>query len=191
MKSLGAAAFQHEIGQRPRRTGETDERGLVAEPGLDEFQCARDVGQAFGQRGNIQALDVGRRVQREIHLDAAAVAKFVALAEAFGDHEDVAEQNRRVEVEPADRLERDLGGEFGRPDQFQKGMLFLQFAVFRQGAAGLPHQPDGRAIHRAAMAGVEKPPAVRWLARHVRSAWDWRWWSWWPWILSALQLHSY
>ena len=129
------------------------------------MQRARDVIQTFGQRGNIESLDVRRRVQHEIHLDAAAVAKFIALAEAFGDDEDVAEQNGRVETEPANRLKRHLGGEFGCLDELEKGIFLFQLAVFWQCATSLAHEPDRRTVHGAAMAGIEKPLAIRQRAR--------------------------
>ena len=37
--------------------------------------------------------------------------------------------------------------------QFEKGMFLLELAIFRQRAAGLAHEPDGRAVHRLAAAG--------------------------------------
>jgi hypothetical protein len=45
--------------------------------------------------------------------------------------------------------------------EFQKGVLFLERAIFGQGATGLAHEPDGRAVHRAAMARVQEPLPVR------------------------------
>ena len=68
------------------------------------MQGARDVGQAFRQGGNVESLDVVGRAQRKIHFDAAAVAEFIALAQTFGDDEDVAEQNGGIEVKPLDGL---------------------------------------------------------------------------------------
>jgi hypothetical protein len=99
---------------------------------------------------------------------SAGFAETVGLAHRFGNDEDVAEQDRRIESESPNRLERDFGGKLGRLNQFQKGMRFLQFAILRQGATGLPHQPNGRAIRCAAVAGVEKPAAVRRFARGGR-----------------------
>ncbi len=133
---------------------------LVAQRRFDELQGARNVGQAFRQGGNAELLDIVRRAQRKIHLNAAAVAEFIALPQTFGDDEDVAEQNRRVKIKSLDGLQRDLGGQFGRADQCQKRMFALEFAIFRQGAPCLPHQPDRRAVHRPAAAGVQETLAV-------------------------------
>ena len=67
------------------------------------------------------------------------------------------EQNGGVEVKPANRLERHLGGQLRRLDQFEEGVLLLERAVFGQGAPRLAHQPDGRMVHRAAAAGTQEP----------------------------------
>jgi hypothetical protein len=82
------------------------------------------------------------------------------LPQTFGGDENVTEQNRRVKAEPADRLERDFGGEFGRLHQLKKGMFQPERAIFRQRAPGLAHEPDGPTIHGLARTGVEETPAA-------------------------------
>ena len=109
----------------------------------------------------IQPVDFPRRIHGKLHFDAAALfPEMIRLPHRLGNDEDVAEQNGGIETEPADRLQRHLGGEFRRPDQFEERVLFLQRPVFRQRAPGLAHQPHGRAVHRQAAAGGEKTPAV-------------------------------
>ena len=158
---FGAAAFHHKCGQCPRRTREADERGLVAEFLPEQTQRLVHVAEAFGHTLDGKALDIGPGAHGKVHDHAAGFAETVRLTHRFGNDQDVAEQDRGVEAEPADGLKGDLGGQPGRLNQFQKRMLFLQFAIFRQGTAGLAHQPDGRAIHGPATAGIEKPAAVR------------------------------
>ncbi len=82
------------------------------------------------------------------------------MPQTFGDDKNVAEQNGGVEIEPADRLERDLGGEFRRANEFEKIVLFLELAIFRQCSSRLTHQPDGRTINGLAMTCVKKSLAV-------------------------------
>jgi hypothetical protein len=108
--------------------------------------------------------NIGGGLDFEIHLDAAGFAEAIRLAHRLGNHEDVAEQNRGVKTEPADRLQRDFGGEFGRLDELQESVFLLELAIFRQRASRLAHEPDRRTVNGAAAAGVEKTPAVcqRW-----------------------------
>ena len=113
-----------------------------------------------GSALSVEPRDVRRRTQREFHLNAVVFVETIFLPQTFGGDENVAEQNRRVETEPPDRLERDFGGEFGRLHQFEKGMFLPERAIFRQRAPGLAHEPDGRTIHGLARTGVEETPAA-------------------------------
>ena len=73
-----------------------------------------------GKTNLLEAINVLSGFQQELHLDAAWVAKLVALSQALGHHQDIAKQNRRVEIKPADRLQGDFSGEFGSLDQLEK-----------------------------------------------------------------------
>ena len=67
------------------------------------------------------------------------------LAERVRDHEDVGEQDRGVEIEAPDRLERDLGRGFGRIAEIEEAArLGAKLAIFGKIASRLPHQPDRR-----------------------------------------------
>ena len=72
-----------------------------------------------------------------------------------GHDQDVGKQDRAVEAEAADRLERDLGGRLAVVDQLEEpALLGPQRAIFGQVAAGLTHQPDRAArprFHRASV----------------------------------------
>jgi len=59
----------------------------------------------------------------------AFIAKLIALAQAFGDDENVTENDGRVEAEPADWLEGDFGREFGSLDELDESMFLLESAI--------------------------------------------------------------
>ena len=110
---------------------------------------------------NGKFFNVGGGRDFEIHLDAAGFAKPIRLTHRLWNHEDVAEQNRGVKTEAADRLQRDFRREFGRLDELQKRIFLLELAIFRQRAPSLPHEPDWRTIHRLATRGGEETLAIR------------------------------
>ena len=65
--------------------------------------------------------------------------------------EDVREQDRGVEAEAPDRLQRDLGGAARVVAEIEeRAGLGAQLAVFREIAAGLAHEPDRRRPDRLA-----------------------------------------
>ena len=107
-----------------------------------------DILQTLNHRPGLQPVNVPLRIKFEVHFDAALVPETVPLAHRLRHDQDVAEKNGGIEIKPADGLERDFGGEFRGLHQFKKGVVFLQRAIFRQGAPGLAHQPDRRTIHR-------------------------------------------
>jgi len=97
-----------------------------------------------------QRPDLVRRIQR-IEPRPFADLETDRAAQRVGDHQDIREDDRGVEVEAADRLQRHLGGEFRRETQVEKAAgSGAQFAIFRQIASGLTHHPDRR--HRLAAA---------------------------------------
>ena len=66
-------------------------------------------------------------------------------AERTGDDENIREDDGGVEVEAADRLQRDFGGEFRGEAKIEEAAgLGAYLAVLRQIATGLPHHPDRR-----------------------------------------------
>ena len=79
------------------------------------------------------------------------------MAEGLGDDEDVGKQNRCVDAgEPAQGLQCDFGCERGSLDHVEERRLSLERTIFRQVAAGLAHDPEGRAIKWLAGEGGEK-----------------------------------
>ena len=85
-----------------------------------------------------------------------------ALDEVEGDahrlerQQQIGKQDGGVHLDAADRLQRDLGGQVGRPTQLQKRVVLAERSIFGHVPAGLPHEPDGRAIDGLAPAGAEK-----------------------------------
>ena len=98
-----------------------------------------------------QRVDLLRRIER-IEPRAFADLEADRAAERVGQHENVGEDDRGVEAETADRLQRHFGGQFRCEAQIEKAAgLGAHVAVFRQIAAGLAHHPDRR--HRLPAAG--------------------------------------
>ena len=71
-------------------------------------------------------------------------------------HEQVGEQDRGVEAEPPDRLQRDLRGELGRLAQLEEADARAHLPVLGEVASGLAHQPEGRALGGFAAAGAQE-----------------------------------
>ena len=139
-----AVAGDHVARHRPGRAAEADQRGLGGQGGLDPLHGlehrreARPVG-LDAQSGEILS-GLDRRQAR-----ALAALEAHALAERVGHHQNVGEQDRGVEAEAADRLQRRLGGEGGRVAEVDEGARRgADFPVFREVAPGLTHQPHRR-----------------------------------------------
>jgi hypothetical protein len=69
-----------------------------------------------------------------------------------GEHgrHDVREQHGRVHAVPAYRLQRHLRAELRRSRHVEERVAFAHSPILRQRAAGLAHEPDGRALDRFA-----------------------------------------
>ena len=132
----------------------------VPSPGefaLEQGKGLRHVGQALGQGGGRgEHLDLGPGFQAISHRDSALLAKTVSLSEGFGHDQDVGEENGGIDGKPPQRLKRNLGGQSGRAHHFEKSVLGLELAIFRQVAPGLAHDPDRRAVNLPAGTGGEK-----------------------------------
>ena len=88
--------------------------------------------------------DFLRRIQR-IKPRTFAGLEAHRTSERVGNDENVGEDDRGIEIEPADRLQRNLGGIFRREAEVEETSgLGAQLAIFGQITAGLPHHPDRR-----------------------------------------------
>ena len=156
----GTSAFQHEVGQRPGRPGETKKSRAILQAGLNQLDRVADILQSFGHPFALQLRYVVVVAQDKVHLHARRFPKTKPLAQRLGHDEDVAEKNSGIKVKSNDRLQGHLGRQFGFLDQFLEGMLFSQSPVFRQATSRLAHQPDGRTVHGKAVQSVQHPLAI-------------------------------
>ena len=90
------------------------------------------------------------------HLDPPCLTEGIGLTQCFTDDQDVAEKDGGIKTKAADGLKGDFGRQLGGLNNLQKGMLFLDGSIFRQGSPGLAHHPDGRAVYRLTAAGVDE-----------------------------------
>ena len=71
-------------------------------------------------------------------------------------HDDVGEQDGRVDAVTSHGLHRELGGELRIGDRLEDVALAAKAAVLGQRPPGLAHEPHRRALHRRAPAGPQK-----------------------------------
>ena len=142
---VGRTVTGDHIGRdRPRRAAEADQRDLGVERGTHNPQRLEHGCELaeIGARG--QRCDLGGIIQR---LQPRTFADLEAhrATQCVGDHQDVREDDRGIESEPADRLQRDLGSKLRREAEIEEAAgLGAHLAIFRQIAAGLPHHPHRR-----------------------------------------------
>ena len=79
----------------------------------------------------------------------------------------IGKQDRRVDLDAADRLQRDFGGEIGRAADVEQRIALAQRAVLAHVAAGLAHEPDRRGVDRLPPAGFEESAARRRSVGHL------------------------
>ena len=128
----------------PWRAAEADQRGLLRQRPLDAGRAPRTPARAGASQARAKLLEALRVADR---VEARTVAAFEgdALAERVGKDENVGEQDRRVEAEPADRLQRRLDRERGVIAEIEKRRgPGAKLAIFGQIAARLAHEPDRR-----------------------------------------------
>ncbi len=145
---------RHHVGRdRPWRATETDQRNFrieLAAHAAQRFEYWFEFGKVAVRRQRSYLVRCVERIEARAFAD---LEPHIA-SERVGDDENIREDDRGVEVEAADRLQRHFGGEFGREAQIEEAAGFgADFPVFRQIATGLPHHPDRR--HRLAAAGKD------------------------------------
>jgi len=88
--------------------------------------------------------ELGRRLDRR-QPRADAFLEPDPLTQSVRHHQDVGEQDRRVQAKAPDRLQRRFDRQVRRETEVEKARRpRTQLAVFRQVAAGLAHEPDRR-----------------------------------------------
>ena len=154
MHEIAAAAALDHVGRNgPGRSGESDERHSPREFAANERNRIHDESQVARRIGHRQCVDVGGTAQRPLDPWPLAFREREPDAHGHRDHQDVGEEDRRVERKARERLQRDFAGEIGIRRQSQEtSSPGARRAVLRQVAAGLPHDPDRRPVHRLARA---------------------------------------
>ena len=115
------------------------------------------VGELLARLEASQRGDVGRRRDRRLDHRALALVEVEGNPERRERHQQVGEEDGGVEGEGADRLQRDLDGQLWRPAHLEHRVLLAQRPVLGHVPPGLPHEPDGRAVHRLTPTGPDKP----------------------------------
>ena len=141
--------------QRERSAGEPDERDrapFAHEP--DRLEEGRHP--LLGVEGP-QALHVARGRDRLEDDGADALADLEREAQALERQRDVGEQDRRVDPQPLDRLERHLGAEIGDAGDLQEAVPLPHRAVLGERAARLAHEPHRRPVDGLGPAGLQEP----------------------------------
>ena len=159
-----ALPLHHVARHRPRRAAKADERRLprqILPQPRDRFADERELGPS---RVPAQAPQI-RRAAHGVETRPLTLDEGHLLAQRIGHHEDVGEQDRRVEAEAPDRLQCHLGRQRRRVAQIEEAAGFRSHGpVLGQVSPRLPHQPDWRWRHR--LAGERSQEAAR--------AWFWR-----------------
>ena len=155
---LRVAAFDRIRRERERRAAESDQRHAVRAVELAPDQANRfeHVRERFARLEALQPIDVGFGAQRIFDRRPFAAHEVERNAHRLERQEQIGKQNRRVDVDAAHGLQRDDRRELGRAADVEQRVPAADLAVLRHIAAGLPHEPHRRAIHRLAPAGFQK-----------------------------------
>ena len=147
---LGRSALDEIRSQGERSPGETDQGGCA--------QFGDRTGHSFGdgsQRLRVERAkrcDIRWRANRSAEHRTAPRDDVDIHAGELQRHHDVAEEDGGVHPVSADRLQGDLTRQLGGETGVEHGGAHPQFAVFRQGASRLAHEPHRG--HRRSVAAV-------------------------------------
>ena len=114
------------------------------------------VRQRLARLERAQPIDVVGTADRALDLRPFALDEVEGQAHRLERQQQIGEEDRGVDVDAADRLQRDLGGEVGLPADLQQRIPLAKRAVLGHVAAGLAHEPDRRGVHRLAPAGLQE-----------------------------------
>jgi hypothetical protein len=153
-----AAALDHVGRDGPRRARESDQRHAPAQLAADQRDRVEHEAELPPDVRHRQRVHVRGAPHRALDARALAFREREPDAHRLRDHQDVGEEDRGVERETRERLQRDLAGELrvrGEPEEASR--LCPRRAVLRQVAAGLPHDPDRRPVDRLARERAQQP----------------------------------
>jgi hypothetical protein len=140
--------------EREGRAGEPDQR----DPQLLAEQADRLEGERFVHLGfeGAEPSHTARVADRVLHHRAETGFDPNRHADRRERDHDVREHDRGVERHPPERLEGELDGELGRPDDLEDVAIPAQLPVLGQVSAGLAHEPHRGAVDGFAPEGAQE-----------------------------------
>jgi len=152
---LGALPFYEISGERERSAREAEHgyaRSLeLGAQRADDFEYER---RRFPGIRNAKLFDLAERANWLI--DDGSGPKVDRHAHRGYRREDVGKEDHRFATDQLNRLQRHLDRALDIPTHIEKGHPLTHLAVLGQVAAGLPHQPDRRAIDRLSAAAPQQ-----------------------------------
>ena len=106
-----------------------------------------------------QAFDVGGRGERALEARTLAPDEVEGQPQRSQGDQQVREQDRRIHLDAAQRLQRDLRGQVRLTANLEQAVAFPQRPVLGHVPAGLAHEPDRGCVHRLQPAGLKEPAA--------------------------------
>ena len=141
---IRCAAPRHHVGRNgPRRAAEAEQGDIRRQLALDAADGLVDR-RKHGVIGLCRKRVELRRIVQRLQSRPFTHLEGDRAAECVRHDQNVGEQDRRIEAEAPDRLERDFRRQFRREAQIEEASgTFAQRAIFRQITPGLAHEPDG------------------------------------------------
>ena len=141
-KSFAAATFNHVSCQRPRATGEANQRHFAFQLTANGAYSVHHIAQLAFRIGDRQLIHVGFAFDRGGKTRAFAGFKVQAKAHCIRNGQNVRKENGGIQREAAQRLERHLTGQLGVFAQRHKiARLRARGFVLWQIASRLAHHP--------------------------------------------------
>ena len=153
---LRRPAFDGVGGHGERRAAEADERNASVELAAQEPDRLEHVAERLGLERR-QARDVGGRPDGIGDRRPLALDEVELEAHRREGEQQVGKEDRRVEIDDVERLQRHDHRQLRLPAELEQGVLLPERAVLRKVAAGLTHEPDRRGVHRLEPACAEEP----------------------------------
>jgi hypothetical protein len=142
--------------ERERGSREANERHVAGEFLLNLSNGLEDVGKRLARIKGTKAIDIGFRLNRVVDGGTLAADEVEADAHRFERQQEIRKQDRGIEVDLADGLERDFGGQVWSPTEFQQRVALAQGPILAHVAPRLAHEPDWSRIDGLETAGAKE-----------------------------------
>jgi hypothetical protein len=169
LEITAGAALDHVGRERPRAAGEADQWHPAAELGTRQPDGVHDIAQFDLRVRTAQAVQVRTTADRAREPRSFVFDDAETEPHGVGNRENVGKENRGIQGESGQRLQRDLAGELRGLAQLEKAPGPLAGCpVLRQIASGLAHDPDGGGIDRLPEQRPQQAIILQWGIRHQR-----------------------